>query len=243
MNGPLAIVSVILNFCFLYQYTHKLVPLKNMANDLEFATKSLKTIVIRPDLLGPDKTRNPSIQFNVITEDFKQKLDPKIPEISEESEKNTLGMDSEPILEEVQVVSEVVPELSGIIEVQEVSKTPEPLDTPEDRAVRRSQNLEGLFNEKILQLFPPPRSEGTITPRTSPTTSPVATALKEVHENSEEVEEVLFIDNVKEVLAVPEEEEMSDIQDKQVQAVTKKIQFAFRSSFYVLNFGSSSCPI
>ena len=88
----LAILSVILNFCFLYQYTHKLVPLKSMANDLEFATKSLKTIVIRPDLLGPDKTRNPSIQFNVITEDFKQKLEPKIPEISEEPEKNTLGM-------------------------------------------------------------------------------------------------------------------------------------------------------
>ena len=91
----LAILSLILNFCFLYQYTHKLVPLKNMANDLEFATKNLKTIVIRPDLLGPDKTRNPSIQFNVITEDFKQKLGPKIPEISEAPEKNTLGMNSE----------------------------------------------------------------------------------------------------------------------------------------------------
>ena len=119
----LAILSLILNFCFLYQYTHKLVPLKNMANDLEFATKNLKTIVIRPDLLGPDKTRNPSIQFNVITEDFKQKLEPKIPEISEAPEKNTLGMNSEPI-EEIQVVPEVaeVPESSGIIEVHEASE-------------------------------------------------------------------------------------------------------------------------
>ena len=170
----LAILSLILNFCFLYQYTHKLVPLKNMANDLEFATKNLKTIVIRPDLLGPDKTRNPSIQFNVITEDFKQKLEPKIPEISEAPEKNTLGMNSEPI-EEIQVVSEVaeVLENSGIIEVHEASEKPEEvhevLDTPKDRAVRRSQNLEGLFKEKVLELFPPPRSEGTITPRTTPT--------------------------------------------------------------------------
>ena len=166
----LAILSLILNFCFLYQYTHKLVPLKNMANDLEFATKNLKTIVIRPDLLGPDKTRNPSIQFNVITEDFKQKLEPKIPEISEAPEKNTLGMNSEP-LEEIQVAE--VLENSGIIEVHEVSEkleeVHEALDTPKDRAVRRSQNLEGLFKEKVLELFPPPRSEGTITPRTTPT--------------------------------------------------------------------------
>ena len=145
-----------------------------MANDLEFATKNLKTIVIRPDLLGPDKTRNPSIQFNVITEDFKQKLEPKIPEILEAPEKNTLGMNSESI-EEIQVVSEVadVLENSGIIEVHEVSEkleeVHEALDTPKDRAVRRSQNLEGLFKEKVLELFPPPRSEGTITPRTTPT--------------------------------------------------------------------------
>ena len=109
-------------------------------------------------------------------------------------------MDSEPT-EEVQVVSEVaeVPERSGIIEVQEISEQTkevhEVLDTPKDRAVRRSQNLEGLFKEKVLQLFPPPKSEGTITPRTTPTTSPVATALKEVHQNSEEIEDVLFIDN------------------------------------------------
>ena len=60
-------------------------------------------------------------------------------------------------------------------------------------------------------------------------TAPVATVLKEVHENSEDVEDVLFIDNGKEVHEVPEEEEMPDIQDKEVQAVTKKIQFAFRS--------------
>ena len=144
-------------------------------------------------------------------------------------------MNSEPT-EEVQIVSEVaeVPECSGITEVQEISEQTkevhEVLDTPKDRAVRRSQNLEGLFKEKVLQLFPPPpRSEGTITPRTTPTTSPVATALKVVHQNSEEVEDVLFIDNGKEVHEVPEEEEMPDIQDKEVQAVTKKLQSAFRS--------------
>ena len=39
----------------------------------------------------------------------------------------------------------------------------------------------------------------------------------------------MFIDNGKEVHKVPAEEEMPDIQDKEVQAVTKKIQFAFRS--------------
>ena len=83
-------------------------------------------------------------------------------------------MNAEPI-EEIQVVPEVaeVLENSGIIVVHEVSEKPEEahevLDTPKDRAVRRSQNLEGLFKEKVLELFPPPRSEGTITPRTTPT--------------------------------------------------------------------------